>query len=291
MEINTSYLINCSFQQTFYETSYFLKCYGYLCKKNLIQVIFVYILFIGSIVLNSIILIIIILKRRNSILKNKKIFDSIILSQTILNLFNGLINIPVFHIFYLYKYWAFGSGNIFQIIWIIYYESIISIIILHLFYLTYARLRSVQNPNGFNMEKLIIKTKFVIAFMWLICFVVWIAITIGFGPVRDTIKINFKPMFLKSLVNLIRLFILLVCIVLSIWLVNLIYKLEKNVNLKKIYAKKTCKLFSIDNLKNNASKNNELYKINSILEMLLMKFNLDAKLKLVVFITINSIQW
>ena len=292
MENNTNILNNCTSQQTIKDFSYFLKCYSYLCRQNLIQVILVYILFITSIVFNSIILIIIILNRRNTLLKTKKIFDSILLSQTISNLFNSLFNIPMFHVFFLFKHWSFGSGNTFQTIWIISYESIISIIIFHIFYLSYVRLRSVQNPNGFNFEKIIKKTKFVLASIWIINFVIWIPITIGFGPIKDSIEIHFKPVFLKSLINLMRLFPLIISNILSGLLVWIVYKMEKNVHLNKFQVKKTCRLFTIDDRKvDNSKKKPELHKINSILHTLFLKLNLGTKQKIFFIIIMNTIQW
>jgi hypothetical protein len=272
--MSTIIIYNCS--QT--QTGFFFKCYAELCQENLAHTILIYIFYITTIGLNLFVLISAIIVSRSHRIKHQSVlFDLILLSQTMANMLSGAINVPAFHVYYLFSY-TWPLGYLTEKIWLVFEMTLIFVITFNWLYLCYVRLRSIQNPRGFQTEKLIKKPYFCLLIIWLLGVLIWSSIVIGFGIV-DTkkIKINFAPTYIQAVfVSLLWLLPLCLTLAIAVRFIYLLDKLEK----KKIFY-------------SNRSRSNQIASINdlSTKETTKSSVKLNAKLKFGLVTGVYFILW
>jgi hypothetical protein len=110
-------------------------------------------------------------------------------------------------------------------------------------YASYARLRSILDPNNYRNEFLMRRPYLVMLGLWIFGLSIWIPITLSYGVIDYTLEINYDPYYLYSVFNLFSWALPLSAIFfLSIYIYILLH-------LRKIYSKKY-------HLNKNLTKNN-----------------------------------
>lgn len=192
---NTQYsLAACYFKQEFNDTEKFFRCYLYLAQKDITQTIFQIMLSLLSFIANTAIIFFII-KR-----PFKNVFDHILLGCCLVEAMTAAFNIPLFHIYVLFKYWPLMSSLAY--VWSIFDNSINTITNLHMLYISLAKLRSIQAPTTYHKEILFRKPYLVIGIIWLFGLITWIIIVKYFDLSPFTMQVNYKPDFIRNIVNL-----------------------------------------------------------------------------------------
>jgi hypothetical protein len=147
----------------------------------------------------------------------------------------GIIDIPFYHVYNLFGYWPFSKSL--ALYWASYDNNINLITSLHMLYASYARLRSLYDPNNYRDEFLMKRPYLVMLCLWIFGLTVWIPITLSYGVIDYSLEINFEPFYLYSIFNLFSWALPLIMIFfLSIYIYCLL-QLRKNYS-KKYYLNK-----------------------------------------------------
>ncbi len=104
--------------------------------------------------------------------KNKTVFDKIFIGHAFVDFLVGIFVIPLFCIYTLFGYWPLGKILCHFYISLDY--TICHVGILHMMFLSYARLRSVISPKNFEYEFLISNAKMTIFGLWIVSAILWI---------------------------------------------------------------------------------------------------------------------
>lgn len=187
MKMNES-INNCFEKVNFTNIIDFFECYKHYFNENMIVSILALILIIGTIVLNLIVIILII---KNS--TKLTIFDQILIGHSIVDFLTGLIDIPFYHIFIIFGYWPFSDMS--ARLWSSYDNSINTITNLHMLYLSWSRLRCIQNPRTYHNEFLLKRPYLIMLFIWLMGFSIW-------TPLVFVYDVEFSSLRVKYLFNL-----------------------------------------------------------------------------------------
>ena len=156
----------------------FFECYKYFLINNLTESILSWLLIFCTIFAN---LVVIILIHRNS--EKITLFDQILINHCLLDGLTGLVDIPFYHINSIFGYWPFSSLT--ATLWSIYDTSTITASNLNMLYLSWSRLRSIQNPTTYTNEFIFKQSIYVIISIWLVSFIIWTAIVLN-----SDLKIN-----------------------------------------------------------------------------------------------------
>ena len=156
----------------------FFECYQFSFLNNLIESILTWLLIFSTIFANSFVIILI---HRNS--DKITIFDQILINHALLDGLTGLIDIPIYHINSIFGYWPLSS--IIATLWSIYDSSINTAINLNMLYLSWSRLRSIQNPISYTKEFIFKHSIYVMISIWLVSFLIWTPIVL-----TSSLKIN-----------------------------------------------------------------------------------------------------
>jgi hypothetical protein len=187
---------NCEQLQTFDNITAFFHCYEYFFIKSNYRSIVHWIIILGSIFFNGLV---IFLTSNGS---NKfSLFDQILFGHCIVDGLTGIVDIPLFHVNDIFGYWPFGKTLGFA--WAIYDNNINTTTSLHMAYASYALLRSIKNPKGYARELMFRKPYIIMILIWVFDLVIWSLIAVAFHVNDFTKDIEFKPIFLVSLINVL----------------------------------------------------------------------------------------
>jgi hypothetical protein len=126
-------------------------------------------------------------------------FDEILVGYCLVNGITGLIDIPFFHVSDVFGYWPFGMTS--ALIWSTYDNNINYNTAAHMFYASYARLRSLQNPKGYSQELLLKKPVIVMALIWVVSLGIWAIVAVTVGDKPYTVIVDFNPFYLTAILN------------------------------------------------------------------------------------------
>ena len=143
------------------------RCYGFYAKQSLIPTIFELLLGIGTVTANVFTFFLILTRNRK-----KFVFDKILMAHTIVDFVVGGIDLPIYHIFTVFGYWPFSETAC--IMWSSLDSSLNTITILHMLYMSYARIQSIINPKQYHYGFLIKRTPLVCISIWFIGFLIWV---------------------------------------------------------------------------------------------------------------------
>ena len=144
----------------------------------------------------------------------KTCFDEILIGYCLVNGITGLIDIPFFHVNDIFGYWPFGKVP--ALLWSTYDNNINYNTAAHMFYASYARLRSVYNPHGYSREKLLKKPFIIMIIIWFASLGIWAIITATIGEKPETVIVNFDPFYLTTVFNAPWLFLIIGIFILAI---------------------------------------------------------------------------
>ena len=177
----------------------FLDCYSILSRYEMFRSIFGFCVAISSFSLNLLVIVMIYAKP-----VHLTIFDKILIGHCIVNGLTGLIDIPIFHIYTFFGYWPFHS--FFCYFFASYDNNINTTTSLHMFYITYVRVRSIQAPKTYNKELLMRRPEAVMACIWAFGLGVWTPIILSFGIKDFSCEVNIEMEFLVPLLNILLWF-------------------------------------------------------------------------------------
>ena len=221
--------LNCTQPQYFDRSDQFFECYHEFLGLDVGTFIAHWLLIIGTVSLNILLVIMSTTPRKNCV------FNDILVGHALVDGLTGLVDIPLYHIYDRFGYWPLGATL--AKLWLAYDGNINITTTMHMLYATYARLRSIMNPQGYKYEILLKKPYLVMGCFWTFGLSIWIPIVFGYGIVDYTNSVNIQPAYVGSIVNLITWFTPLVAIFLLSLVVYI--KLIIVINRTKSFLPKT----------------------------------------------------
>ena len=143
------------------------RCYGYFAKHALASTILELSLGIGTVIANVFTFFLILTRNRK-----KFVFDKILMAHAIVDFVVGGIDLPIYHIFTMFGYWPFGET--FCILWNSLDCSINTIGMLHMLFMSFARVRSITSPKDYHQNVIIKNPSRVCLAIWVISFILWV---------------------------------------------------------------------------------------------------------------------
>lgn len=178
-------LNNClvkNFSRNFFEL---FKCYEYHFCQSVISSVLSILLIVGTIISNSLVIMLI---KRNSL--KLTIFDKILIGHSIVDGLTGLIAMPFYHIYFVFGYWPLGT--IIGKLWSSFDNSINTITNVHMLYLSWSRLRSIQYPRSYNAEFLLKRPNLLMVTIWFLSFIMWVPIVVIFDLEYSSLNLDYK---------------------------------------------------------------------------------------------------
>ena len=145
----------------------FFRCTGHFMAKSLFTNCFYFMFSLFTTLLNLLVICLIYRHR-----KTMTVFDKIFIGHALVDCLVGLLVIPLFCIYEMFGYWPLGK--LFCHFYISIDYTICHVGILHMVYLSYARLRSLISPKSFQQELLIAHTNMVMFGLWIFSALLWI---------------------------------------------------------------------------------------------------------------------
>jgi hypothetical protein len=249
----------------------FFECYKYFLINNLTESILSWLLIFSTIFAN---LIVIILIHRNS--DKITLFDQILINHCLLDGLTGLVGIPFYHINSIFGYWPFSSLT--ATLWSIFDTSKITVSNLNMLYLSWSRLRSIQNPTAYTNEFIFKQSIYLIISIWLISFIIWTAIVLNSGLKVNSLILNIDGTYQMFIFEILfwllpLLFIIVVSIIIFYYL-----KLRQNMRNQR-------------RLEQNRQQNNNNNNNNKSLFENIFKIKFGSHTLFTIIMSVYIIQW
>ena len=258
---NLSELDICLIKQNFASSWEFFHCFKLLYVYRIGVAIFGTLLITGIVIANFTL---IIHKLRSKI----SIHDQIIIGNCIVDGLTGIVDVPLFLISNIFGYWPFGKGL--SLYWASYDNNINTTTALHMLYMIYVTIRHMQAPDSYKKEILICKPYIVMACIWAIGLTIWISITLSFGTVDYTESVDFRPIYLQTIINFFSWFLIdLVILILTFYMAYLLYKKSR-----KIHSRPSIEMLP-HNLINNSMLPKKKFNIASVIRCKSSSYNIN----------------
>jgi hypothetical protein len=170
----------------------FLKCFRYFLSKSILISCLVLAFAFATVVLNlAVILFIIRLKA------HKTVFDQIFIGHCVVDALVGLLVIPNYCVYFVFGYWPLGKLLCHLYVSLDY--TICHVGILHMCFVAYARLRSLQSPKKYHNESIISHAKLTMFVLWLISGLLWLPavnIIINLTFQKRECYFNYDPVYI-----------------------------------------------------------------------------------------------
>lgn len=145
----------------------FVKCFRYFVSKSIFVSCLVLCFSFLTVVLNLAVIVFIFRLKAH-----KTVFDKIFIGHCIVDGLVGLLVVPNYCIYFVFGYWPLGKLLCHFYVSLDY--TICHVGILHMVFVAYARLRSLQAPKKYNNELIISHAKLTMLVLWLISGVLWL---------------------------------------------------------------------------------------------------------------------
>lgn len=182
---------NCSKEHEITSYLEFFDCYSFFFQKSLIQSSLTISLMVSTVVFNVAVIYCI----KKNLKLHLSLFDKILIGHTIVDALTGLIIMPFYHINDCFGYWPLD--NSFGHLWATFDNSINTVTNVHMLYLCWSRLRSIQNPKNFHQEFLLKHPEITMLLIWLISALIWAPQVFVFGLIEHTLHLNIDSVELK----------------------------------------------------------------------------------------------
>ena len=205
----------CYTPKTFTNLTEYFECYRLVASEKVAISILELLVAFGAAFINGFVVFCLFVSS-----SKKTCFDQILVGYCLVNGITGLIDIPFFHVSDIFGYWPFGEAS--ALIWSIYDNNINYNTAAHMFYASYARLRSLQNPRGYSRELLLKKPFIVMGVIWIASLAIW-SIILGIKGNRPyTVIVDFNPFYLTTVLNIPWLFfvvgVFIIAVVITVFL-------------------------------------------------------------------------
>lgn len=201
---NTSNFSSCIQAQTFQTLNAFFVCYQLLFEVKLTTSVLGIVLFTLVFLFNLAVIVRILRQKRNNNQHLQEIYNKILLWLCLSYILTDIVDFPFFLIEYLFDYWPLGNAS--SMIWAIYDNNTSTFVSLLMFYMTYARMRSVQSPITYLQEKILKNPHLMILTFWTIGIFFWTITIIVFGTYEYTSHVAYWPHFTQFILNFLLWF-------------------------------------------------------------------------------------
>lgn len=269
---NADDIIYCFTPQTISFSLKFLRCYQLALKNNLLIGLCGILLTISVVITNLFVIILI----QNS-KKTKNIFDKILIGHALVDLNTGLFNISLKHFVDVFGYWPLNHSL--GLAWTIYDQSQQSISVLHMLYISWIRLRSIQMPKTYKTELIAKQPKLIMFLFWLISIIIWTCVVIKYGLNEYNTDLKLTKY------NQILFISLIICFWLFPSLISLIISIKMIIYLKEIDKRK-------QNM-NITTTTNQVIHVDNLADSKLNKKSnkIKSSTRYIIIITIFQLQW
>jgi hypothetical protein len=219
----------CYTPKTFNNLTEYFQCYQLIASEKVLISILELLVAFGAALINGFNIFCLFVSSTK-----RTCFDEILVGYCIVNGITGLIDIPFFHVSDVFGYWPFGMGS--ALVWSTYDNNINYNTAAHMFYASYARLRSLQNPKGYSQEILLKKPFIVMALIWIFSLGIWGVIMGLVGDKPYTVIVDFNPFYLTAVLNAPWLFFIVGVMIIAIMISVFLFKKaarDKNKKTKK----------------------------------------------------------
>lgn len=279
--MNISSNLSCFTPQTFENITEFYKCYELVLKENALIGSCGIILTISVFVTNLWVMIMLVTK------EHVNVFDKILIGHAFVDWWTSIYNIFWKHFVDVFGYWPFSYS--FGISWEIYDQSQQTVTALHMLYMSWIRLRSIQNPKNYKNELIAKYPILMMISFWLGSIILWSCVVSHYGIVQYGTDVNFSES--DTIVNaLLRLIfwalLLLITSILSIRIIMYLKVMEKKrFNMRNISSKlvTTITIPKVSTASNIATKKERTNKRN--------KKKLTSQTRFIIIITTFLAQW
>lgn len=121
-------------------------------------------------------------------------------------------------------------GKIYGTMWASFDSGIDTITCVHMLYISFVIFRSLKAPFSYRRELLIKHSHLVMAFIWVFGLSIWTIVTVSFGLLDSTNRVNYTPIYFQAILNFILWFIPLALIIVIAF--NIIYILKQRSRIK-----------------------------------------------------------
>ena len=200
----------------------FVTCYGALARASIMSPLLeLFLVAFGSFFMNLLVIIMILMKPMTL-----STFDKIMIGHALVDGLTGLIDIPIFHVNNFFGYWPLPS--FFCYFWSSYDNNINTTTSMHMLFMTYVRLRSIQAPKNYKNEYVIKNPIKIMIGIWAFGLGFWTPIVIHFGISEYSCDPNLAPFYLTSILNFFLWFTpLFAILVLSIQILYILHARSK----------------------------------------------------------------
>jgi hypothetical protein len=151
----------CANIDSFESLQQFLKCFKHFISKSILISCLVLAFSFSTVILNLAVILFI-----NRIKNHKTVFDKIFIGHCVVDGLVGLLVIPNYCIYFVFGYWPLGKLLCHFYVSLDY--TICHVGILHMVFVAYARLRSLQSPKKYHKELIISHAKSTMLVLWVI---------------------------------------------------------------------------------------------------------------------------
>jgi hypothetical protein len=164
------------------------------------------------------------------------IFNKVLIGHAFVDGLTGLIDIPLFHISSIFGYWPLP--RIIAEFWAIYDSNINSTTSLHMLYMSYIRLRSIQSPRHYSNEFLIKSPALMMLSFWAVSLLTWfiIVVIIGLNEFSLSVAFDEKTRYIQFAIYFIGWFLpLMLILIFSIQIIKyLVLKSQRTTNQRQM---------------------------------------------------------
>jgi hypothetical protein len=164
---------------------------------------------LGTVVGNLLVIVLLWLSHKSG---QMNVFDKVIIGHAFVDGLTGIISMPIFHVTSLFGYWPLT--DIIAKVFATYDNNINTTTSLHMLYMSYIRLRSIQSPKHYLNEKLIKRPILMMVSFWAISLTIWIIIVSVFELDEFSLSVAFdrNTQYISLFINFIGWFMPLMLI-------------------------------------------------------------------------------
>ena len=269
-------IILCSVQTENDQMNSISSCYLFFVKLNILTTFLEISLCIGTVIVNSKLIWIVLNKN------DKTVFDKIYFCHAIVDLIFGGLDLPFYHIYNSFNFWPFSK--IVCILWNTLDNAIITISILHMMFLSWARIESIRDPKEY-LNKNIVKHPYISSItIWVMGLAMWFPV--NYFYISNNFQygqcfINYNPLFTNFVFTLFTFFLpLIIIVIMTIHVMRFLRVRQKN---KKKIPQITKNNISL--IKNSSSANAQTRGTK------IKRLKLNVQVKMSIIIIVYQIQW
>lgn len=252
-------LDDCVNNESMQTMAQFLKCLKYFLSKSVLISCIVLSFSFCTFVLNIVVIIFI-----NKLKTHKTVFDKIFIGHSLVDALVGILVIPNYCIYSVFGYWPLGKYLCHFYVSLDY--TICHVGILHMVFIAYARLRSLQAPKKYHKEFLIYNAELTMLGLWTISGLLWLPavnVIINLTFKNNECYFNFNPVYIIIQDSVAYLLPMSIILLITFYILKILHNRNKQRKLlkRKKIVKKTRK--SHMKFPQNKQQNQEQAKSNT----------------------------